>query len=292
MHQNGDVLEKAHWGLYASGNIPANRQYNDDIQVWNLTEPITDFTDEPGSPYGSLPYVSITNRHIFDTLYPGVTATLQVDASDPGGGTIVRVELYDGVVKAGEDLDAPWSFEWKTKLGHSNLRVKATDSDKEFSYTNLKVNVTEKFCDIPVFGHPNNWEPLTPDWWEVQEEGDNKIYVLNNSGYLARAPPENEGHESEWWNYPYRLGEYSIIKDSVYIDFTLTARVKLPEEASDNDVYDIGFIFGYVDDLKYDMFHLFNNDYGSCYSNIIYGTRCDDWDTLGEDLLTDPAHRS
>ena len=47
----GSNLQRAHWGMYASGNLPEGVQYNDDIQIWGLTGPWTDFTRVPPSPY-------------------------------------------------------------------------------------------------------------------------------------------------------------------------------------------------------------------------------------------------
>lgn len=53
----GTHLIRAHWGLYTgpnyneSPNLRGGVQYNDKIQIWGLTEPLTDFSQEPISPY-------------------------------------------------------------------------------------------------------------------------------------------------------------------------------------------------------------------------------------------------
>jgi hypothetical protein len=47
----GSNLMRAHWGLYTSGNLFEGIQYNDDIQIWGLSEPWTDFSRVPPSPY-------------------------------------------------------------------------------------------------------------------------------------------------------------------------------------------------------------------------------------------------
>jgi hypothetical protein len=49
--RTGQNLMRAHWGMYASGSVDQGTQYNDEIQIWSLTEPLTDFTTEPPSPY-------------------------------------------------------------------------------------------------------------------------------------------------------------------------------------------------------------------------------------------------
>lgn len=52
-HSNpDDRLLRAHWGLYTNPGVSQATMYNDDIQIWTLSEPLQDFTDEPPSPYG------------------------------------------------------------------------------------------------------------------------------------------------------------------------------------------------------------------------------------------------
>ncbi|MBI5477461.1 MAG: hypothetical protein HY906_01320 [Deltaproteobacteria bacterium] len=47
----GTSLQRAHWGMYASGSITQGVQYNDEIQLWTLDGPWTDLDVEPPSPY-------------------------------------------------------------------------------------------------------------------------------------------------------------------------------------------------------------------------------------------------
>jgi uncharacterized membrane protein YgcG len=47
----GTNLQRAHWGWYSSGSIDQGVQYNDEIQIWTLSEPLTDLNTEPPSPY-------------------------------------------------------------------------------------------------------------------------------------------------------------------------------------------------------------------------------------------------
>jgi MYXO-CTERM domain-containing protein len=48
---SGTNLMRAHWGWYSSGSIDQGVQYNDEIQIWRLSEPLTDLVTEPASPY-------------------------------------------------------------------------------------------------------------------------------------------------------------------------------------------------------------------------------------------------
>jgi MYXO-CTERM domain-containing protein len=48
----GTSLMRAHWGWYSSAAWDEGVEYNDEIQIWSLSGPLTDFTSEPMSPYG------------------------------------------------------------------------------------------------------------------------------------------------------------------------------------------------------------------------------------------------
>ncbi|RIL06853.1 MAG: hypothetical protein DCC71_05135 [Proteobacteria bacterium] len=43
----GTALLRAHWGMYANGAVSEAVQYNDDIAIWTLDEPLTDLVSEP-----------------------------------------------------------------------------------------------------------------------------------------------------------------------------------------------------------------------------------------------------
>lgn len=49
----GRNLMRAHWGWYSSGSLAKGVQYNDEIQIWTLDEPLRDLASEPASPYVS-----------------------------------------------------------------------------------------------------------------------------------------------------------------------------------------------------------------------------------------------
>ncbi len=53
----GDSLVRCHFGLYASGGVSSGEHYNDEIQIWRLDKPWTDFEREPPSPWG--PYAPV-----------------------------------------------------------------------------------------------------------------------------------------------------------------------------------------------------------------------------------------
>jgi len=86
------------------------------------------------------PTVSITsptNGSVFDI---GDTVTIEADASDTDGW-VTKVEFFEGAVKLGEDLTAPYSFTWNTvPEGEYVLTAKATDSGG-FSNTSGPVDI-------------------------------------------------------------------------------------------------------------------------------------------------------
>ena len=43
----GTNLSRAHWGMYANSDVDHGVQYNDDIGIWELDGPLTDFETEP-----------------------------------------------------------------------------------------------------------------------------------------------------------------------------------------------------------------------------------------------------
>lgn len=78
----GSNLMRAHWGLYTSAILFEGIQYNDDIQIWGLSEPWTDFSRVPPSPYDTS--VNILNE---ETLKPSVD--IRINFMHEG----IRVEL-------------------------------------------------------------------------------------------------------------------------------------------------------------------------------------------------------
>jgi hypothetical protein len=65
-----------------------------------------------------------TNGQVFNSLLP---ITITANAAD-ADGTIAKVEFFDGTVKLGEDLTAPFSFTFTPSAGNRSLTAKATDN--------------------------------------------------------------------------------------------------------------------------------------------------------------------
>jgi alpha-tubulin suppressor-like RCC1 family protein len=78
----------------------------------------------PNSP----PAVTLTGPSPGATYSELANLTLSADAFD-SDGVIQKVEFFNGATKLGEDLSAPYSFEWLNVIGGTyNLTAKATDN--------------------------------------------------------------------------------------------------------------------------------------------------------------------
>jgi hypothetical protein len=91
------------------------------------------------------PVVSITNPAHGATFEAGSNITIQASASD-AGGTIVKVEFYNGATKLGEDLTAPYEFVISgAEAGNYTLTAKAIDNEAEHTTSEL-VSITVTAC--------------------------------------------------------------------------------------------------------------------------------------------------
>ncbi len=86
------------------------------------------------------PVVSLTNPPNNALFRAGTNVTLGASATDPGG-TVARVEFFEGENRLGEDTSSPFSLVWSNvALGAYNFRVVATDNFGAAS-TSAPVNI-------------------------------------------------------------------------------------------------------------------------------------------------------
>ena len=78
---------------------------------------------------GAAPSVSITSPTVGVTYGKPASITIAATASDADGGSVSKVEFFNGPTKLGEDVSAPYSFAWVTPpAGTYTLTAKATDN--------------------------------------------------------------------------------------------------------------------------------------------------------------------
>jgi hypothetical protein len=74
------------------------------------------------------PTVTITSPANGSTVLLGTTITITATASTPTG-SIVKTEFFDGATKLGEDVAAPYTFNWTNAIkGNHTIVVKATSN--------------------------------------------------------------------------------------------------------------------------------------------------------------------
>lgn len=79
-------------------------------------------------PVNIPPTVSITAPASGTTYVQGSPVNISATASDVNGGTIAKVEFFDGSTKLGESTVAPYTFSWSSgALGQHSITAKATD---------------------------------------------------------------------------------------------------------------------------------------------------------------------
>ena len=64
--REGQNLMRAHWGLYTIAALDSGVIYNDRMQIWGLTDPLSDFSEEPPSPFDDLPFLDNASETIAD----------------------------------------------------------------------------------------------------------------------------------------------------------------------------------------------------------------------------------
>jgi hypothetical protein len=96
--------------------------------------------------------------------------------------------------------------------------------------------VSTLFSSIAYFGDAANYQPKTPSRWDVLGQVGDARYRLNTSSYPADGD---------------RLGEYSLVRDRTYSDFTMTLSARTLENIGINAAADYAVAFGFQDPDNY-----------------------------------------
>lgn len=100
------------------------------------------------SPGNTLPSIVMTSPVNNDKFSSGATISLGANASDTDGN-IVKVEFFNGPTKLGEDVMAPYSFQWtEVPTGKYTITGKATDNGGGAS-TSAPVTITVSAANTP-----------------------------------------------------------------------------------------------------------------------------------------------
>jgi gliding motility-associated-like protein len=111
-----------------------------DNQTNVTTSAVINLTVAAGAVANVNPVISITAPSNNASIIAGENITVSVTATD-AGGSITKVEFYNGTTKIGEDTSGPFSFVWSdAPVGTHNITAKATDN-LGASTTSAAINV-------------------------------------------------------------------------------------------------------------------------------------------------------
>ncbi|MES2284144.1 MAG: PQQ-dependent sugar dehydrogenase [Bacteroidota bacterium] len=96
-------------------------------------------------PGNSPPTVNVTSPGN-NATYPNPSNIVITATASSSGGSITKVEFYEGTTLIGEDVTAPYSFTWmNVATGNYALKAVATDNANNVGASQV-VNITVKFC--------------------------------------------------------------------------------------------------------------------------------------------------
>jgi hypothetical protein len=141
----------------------------------------------------------------------------------------------DGMVNGTEECDGD-DFGGQTcqGLGYDEGNLTCVSCSIDDSQCMNIVNTI--FSGIEYSGDRLNYQEKTLSRWEISSESGNDMYSISTTSY------SNDGD---------KLGEYSILQDRTYGNFTLTLQVMSDEDLSSNSFADYAAIFGWQDSENY-----------------------------------------
>ncbi len=155
------------WNNAAVGNYTLKTKVTDSVNNTAVSAIINIAVINP-------PVVSITSP-ANNTSYPS-PANITINATaTSGGGSIAKVEFYQGGTQIGEVLTAPYIFTWmNVSSGNYTLKAIATDNIGQ-SVTSQEVNIIVTTCSTPV---------ITPSGPTTMCSGSVTLQTNTGSGYI------------------------------------------------------------------------------------------------------------
>jgi chitinase len=163
------------WSNVAAGSYSLTAKATDNLGLTGTSSAVNITVAAGNTP----PTASITSPANNASFTAPASVTINANASDPGG-SVTKVEFFQGATKLGEDATSPYTFTWSgVAAGTYSLTAKATD--------NLGLTGTSSAVSITVTGGSGCTYPQ---------------YVENN-GYVAGSIVKNGGSSYECKPYPY-----------------------------------------------------------------------------------------
>lgn len=112
------------WQSVPIGTYIITAKATDNKGLSTTSAPITIVVSKGNTP----PTVSLTNPANNATFLPPASITIEATAADPGG-SVAKVDFYNGTTFLGSDNTSPYSFTWSgVGIGNYTLTAKATDN--------------------------------------------------------------------------------------------------------------------------------------------------------------------
>ncbi|MHA7056258.1 Ig-like domain-containing protein [Aquimarina sp. M1] len=128
------------WNNVPTGNQVITAKAYDDKGASTTTSINVSVTGIGGN---ELPVVTITSPAQGTSFTAGATVTISADASD-ADGTVDRVEFYNGNTMLGEDMSAPYTYDWTSIAeGNYTITVKAFDNENGEGAFSVSISVTQ-----------------------------------------------------------------------------------------------------------------------------------------------------
>lgn len=163
-----------------------------------------------------------------------------------GGKKPYQWKIEQGTLPTGIELkDGSLSGNSNANEGQYNFTIKVIDQKGDSDTQQFSLSISSGiFSSIPYFGNVANWESNNNQYFAVKEIDGDKRYIITN------AQSSSSGN---------KLRVYSLVKDKIYEDFTMSLKVKSPENLLENPGADFAIVFGYKDDDNY-YYMMFNSN--------------------------------
>ncbi len=164
------------------------------------------------------------------------TAEFDASISNVGGNRSIQEYLWDfgdGASGEGEAV----SHEYPT-VGVFDVHLTIIDDLGDSLRTSDQIRVSDPvFSPIDYFGTVLNYEQNQEDLWSTRmDSGDLRLYL-----------------SSEQRDFELSMPGFSLVRDSIYSDFTLNIGVRTNEVLAQTRLADYSIIFGYQDEANYNQ---------------------------------------
>ncbi|MCR6641437.1 MAG: Ig-like domain-containing protein [Sporocytophaga sp.] len=169
--------------------------------------------------FGNIPPIVKITQPLNNAVFaPGSVISIKADASDPDG-SIAKVEFYNGTTKLGEDLTAPYSFDWTpTKEGTYSIKVVATDNGGGTASATITLVVKNTLPVITITKPANNSSSAAGKAINIEANAtdtDGTItkvefyYTVNNKDTILIGSSTAIPYQISWT--PLSTGTYKVI---------------------------------------------------------------------------------